>query len=1606
MKNLEYLSSLCEEKTTFSFRLMRFCTQKTAHSDFFESFLLLIEYLQLVSQTFLIYAYSESTQASTKLGSLAQTFTKAFDWTYFIDEDWSSLITTLSVIIFSALVVIRLIVFLYIVYISVKSHKGSFMLIDLWRWVYHIQGRIFCFLVCSFWVGLLRYQYDGLDSMSKGVSNLIKGIFWTLIIVEYVSSIIFHKYLTCALPTKDLLSCKTNTLVLLTLSQKFMIQILHGFISPDGITPDPWIYTLIGFAFDLLRIYHFLNVLPFYRSKGLYLQGNLLIVVFAFNLSAIVYSILLASDYSVDINFLLVVWILLIIIGIIGIKNYLKRLIVKILTNEKQKLPELLSHKVFLMKEFKDQDINQDIYCYDWKALLSGSIHTDIKGISEVRENKDTNSLKICYSKKSVNQFCVQYLTDLSTKFPQYEMLDLYKAYFYAKKLKSFPRALRLLGELQRSSSHIIQFNVFLLLDDIQSILRALYENSKTRLDVFTYTRSVCKVAELKQKMHKQAQLTLTIYKEMQQSFPNLSYIFDTAQKISYHRSLVDEHIKYINETVPDCYLEPVIVYAHYNLVLNHLIPEHLESMKKFSEKSIKYKKYFDSRNICPENLFHQDTGFMFLSGRKEDLCKITYSSEHVKQLYGREPVGQYLYTFISPFIRPFYKKVLTYSFETGEGMAPNATGPVFLHNPNTGYIMPVSHFLNIHPLIWEGLHYVTISRHYPKSLDFIFLSESGEIYAFTEGIAKKLGLASIVEANSSIGTPIEKICPGLVEPGRAFSLIGRLPADQLKQIEDPVIQNAKRIYDSYSTAGEIVQMNPLESFSENDLEENPGSKEIYSFQCTIANRSYGTLLIKILTLEEIKQENSLIIEPKVFKKSPYTQEEQIVMNEKRNTPLNSAKDHNYLLSEEDALVLNTRLNTEFKSPRKAFKTEQEELLTSNPDRTPRKPQSGKQSTIQQPGLTAYAMSQRKESIESIEFDKGKIDMEIDKIDTYSVNSQKSASNSNLRKMKAFNTELATKYYPRKYTVYILLFFIGLCFMLIDQSILKVRMDTYVNSLNVRKDVVSEARTRRLKLTDLHRALRALWVFGTGKLLQSDVSPGARVPAHLNRMKQYVTQLSQSNRDLRTTVDHLDSNIGQVIFQKGVRMYETDYDDANQRYINLTNFEAVDDIISSSLKVISTATLNLSNAVPKMEIMLRNIPNDILIQTGSVINVLISSLDSDMQDNLNLINVCVWSILAFLIVLYIVLNYMLYAQYKAEKGKMIAVQTLDLDTNRTIQSRLQRFTQLIEDGVSFEGLPSVDISKFYYRRNLDQSRRKKLRKQEPDSYKSLRGIRKKYTFYAIKLFILMSCIIVLIVLSGVFAQNRSKSLNTQTNQLQLINSLNENLAFLASIAVDLVATNDTSYVANMKPSIALPFAIEYLSKRKNLLLSSFEVGSKELEIVSPFFYQNQCYRLSPDMRMFCTNLTNNQQNTGFIYLVTYVESIFSNFRDRFNSSDKSSNQTLKAFLLEVQTYIIPRTIAVGLLGSIISQAVDDNLDNSISSYLSRTTLIVYLFCFLLALICFLIYKYILAKVRESDNQFRKVLQVFPANTILSNFILKSFLLKAAKGALDFIKNEL
>ena len=185
-------------------------------------------------------------------------------------------------------------------------------------------------------------------------------------------------------------------------------------------------------------------------------------------------------------------------------------------------------------------------------------------------------------------------------------------------------------------------------------------------------------------------------------------------------------------------------------------------------------------------------------------------------------------------------------------------------------------------------------------------------------------------------------------------------------------------------------------------------------------------------------------------------------------------------------------------------------------------------------------------------------------------------------------------------------------------------------------------------------------------------------------------------------------------------------------------------------------------------------------------------------------------------------------------------------------------------------------------------------------------------------------------------------------------------------------------------------------------MNIFETSNEEqVELLKPLLFENQCARITITLADICWNMIKEQNTAGFVQLTTYVEFALNDFKNRFDASDRS-NEDLKAFQFETQNTLAPNIVIVQLLGLLVLEGLNIDLQDNIEESLDRNTVVLGLLCTAAVVISLLIYYIIFRKVREADTQFRRVLQVFPANLILSNFNLKSYLIKTTHKRLDFV----
>ena len=132
----------------------------------------------------------------------------------------------------------------------------------------------------------------------------------------------------CVLPTKSFLASKNSVPELLSLNQKFTLQCIKRVFAFSADASN-WMFCLLGIVLSIFRITDTLKKLPFYNIEALFYQMAFSTSVLCVTIS--VGMLLVIDNKLFGMNFVIICWIVLSILGIkltrSAIKNRLFRVV-------------------------------------------------------------------------------------------------------------------------------------------------------------------------------------------------------------------------------------------------------------------------------------------------------------------------------------------------------------------------------------------------------------------------------------------------------------------------------------------------------------------------------------------------------------------------------------------------------------------------------------------------------------------------------------------------------------------------------------------------------------------------------------------------------------------------------------------------------------------------------------------------------------------------------------------------------------------------------------------------------------------------------------------------------------------------------------------------------------------------------------------------------------------------------------------------------------------------------------------------------------------------------------------------------------------------------
>jgi len=1701
-KTTKYISFLYDNQlpSFTQFSLLSF--QNSRFSDFVEGLILLLEFVQLIAQSLLLNPASYDNHANEPDPDYIQGimyFAKVFLPGYWISyEDGNSSSLIILFIVF-ALMMLKFLLFGYVVALAYRGIRRFEFLLKLWGIIFKIQGRILCILLTSFWANaIVAVAKQGVNL--KGVSNsVILAIGLILIIWEYAFSFFLQIKVCYHLPTKNLLSAKSNNVESLTLFQKIFLQILQMLLCQASWATNTWTFVTINLVLSFFRDAEFYATLPLYNPTALKLQSILLVLVNSLNISSFFQAFVeTLGDDEPDMSFIMIVWV---VVGILAIKlsdNWLNKKMANMATSPfTHGSTKLLIHKVIATKDLRKEwdgsnpakGTNQESY------LMCKSVNANaVKALNLDANFAEENEVDI-NCKDSMHKMLLNYIEKLLIKYPKDSFIKLYLAYFYAKKLNCFGVALRLITELQQLPASRIHLSASVLINEIQTSIRAQYKLNDDKIDMLTYINSQSQLAVLKDSMLEQADFQVNFYKETISENPDLSKLYDISQQVKKYQSKIQKKIKQFLVTAPEVFFEPIMLFSQYFFRLNHAVSDYMEYLKLYARKYDKFGRYFKEDVLTPENLYQEGNIFLTLSGRKGEAGKILYCSKSAAQLFGGDP-NLYPGTLLSAMVPPSYAEVINerwrHAAEKGDYASVRNNGLMNFYNKD-GYLTIANSHVSIHPFMTHGFYINVVLRPVASNLQFILVRENGDIECATKKVAEKLGLlmprtSAVVRKHnlSSLSTELKKAnqafnIAALKAPRRESEGSALKQGKGLFDSEDEthhrransakkqtvgtnILQymakhkenkpdtmkdiEAEELYSLYRTSGKELWLTSLGN-NQGKGSVRMDQQKAYEFNCKISNLQIGPVHLNMISLQEMqknrgagggteltdqedgKPDSGAKLQQQSLKETEMFQDHEDSDEFKSENEKQQGWIDFGILSSPDRYATPTTQPIYMTTALGVGQLTTNEGLLLSPLNSPTstaplkfsvRSQFGPLHQPQQPKSPLLTFSHRQTNSQSMKGDnvpspsmrrvqeskRRVVDMK-ELMAEGSVHDSSWSKTSQKKKISnAYQTALNLKFYSKQFAMFLVLFYLILFGVFLAQWILHLNIDSTINNVLGKKDILSYAQETNFCLVQLTGMFRALENLEGNKFTPAELGSIYGPPLfYLSFAVIMADNLIQANQALMETMTNSTDVIRNDYFEANIRLYDNYFDSADQTYVLLDSFASTNRIIQKSLQIIAIQQVDTTKGTELFSQLYRNSLNDLIIQNQKISVELSESVTQEEQQvdvisNQNLIiTICIISGLTVLISLAIWKLYM--------KEKMNLTSVIRLKTMR-IQDALH---------MTHEFIRIVNADELFLKDNSDntlvESTRRKAKDdrsgkvgitRENSKVPKSKGILMRYLTHLGKTYVLAAVLVGVIVWSAILVKDSTKFFHTKQEQTYFVEYLRVRSYILQIAAQELLSAPNEALIENIEIE---PWMLLNLENLQNLRIKASTIfanndGTYDTDLEN-VLYNDGCLPIMSSQAMFCGVLASKGMSRGLIYLLTSYQNLITTRLERYQNSDKSAQAKRDIEGLDIELLValsIVITEQCTYIRDYLNTKTSENLDTS-STHKNIAIAVSSFAVFTLAIVFWV---YIFKALREAYNKFKNVLRIIPPDLVLSSFLLKNFLIKTSNGALDFIKNEI
>lgn len=365
------------------------------------------------------------------------------------------------------------------------------------------------------------------------------------------------------------------------------------------------------------------------------------------------------------------------------------------------------------------------------------------------------------------------------------------------------------------------------------------------------------------------------------------------------------------------------------------------------------------------------------------------------------------------------------------------------------------------------------------------------------------------------------------------------------------------------------------------------------------------------------------------------------------------------------------------------------------------------------------------------------------------------------------------------------------------------------------------------------------------------------------------------------------------------------------------------------------------------------------------------------------------------------------SQHKQTIDNLQGLTKLNAQAIRSITKTLQSFENALKEDVSLEKILG-DSAMLSLPRNHMETKDVKSKKHSPQkdaeqSTLNTLGLRKNLFFLALKgLPILLSLLAIIITISLVII-DVFLDLGDTANKIFFINKLDSRIALIRHNLFEIAASNGTALVKGQNITEALQYELGDAPNLKNDLISTF--SDIDNSLIQKLVFDDACHFF--EQQEMCKMLGNNLEGVSLVNLVSNLAALFSQYFSMYEEMDKTE-ENLKNFQIQAfQKVISPIFNVMQPLDFEISGQLDESFEDDISKANALNIAAIIVIALSLIIGCLLAKSFIVDGLTKEENEFRQMLLVFPANVVLSNFMIKSYLRRTVKNSSsDLFRNEI